>query len=126
LFKANYAAPGATIETVVKDGTFFVTTVRPEAANQPPRSGPVRNAACDAPFLELLAAVTGDGSYVSENVNSGRYAPKAFAGRPDGKDFSLSEYKRSMGRLFVAKCIRMGLHGWPASRANACIVDTQA
>ena len=124
--KSNYAKQGETIELVIRDGTFFVTAVGPEAANRPPKSGSMRDAACDARFIELLAAITGDGSYVSESVNSGRYAPKIFAGRPDGRDFSLPEYKRSMGRLFVAKRIRMGLHGWPASRANPCIIDTQA
>lgn len=126
LFKANYAAPGATIDTIVRDGVFFVTAVGPEAANRPPRSGALREVACDAAFLNLLAAVTTQGSYVSESAHSGRYAPKVFASRPDGKEFSLPEYARAMGRLFVAQRIKMGLHGWPASRANPCIVDTQA
>jgi RecA-family ATPase len=124
--KSNYAKQGETVDLVIREGTFFVTAVGPEAANRPPRSGPGRNDACDAKFLELLAAVKEQGSYVSESVNSGRYAPKVFAARPDGKDYSLPEYKRAMGRLFVAKRIRMGLHGWPESRANACIVDVQA
>ena len=67
--KSNYAKQGETIELVIRDGTFFVTTVGPEAANKPPKSGPGRNDACDAKFLELLAAVTAQGSYVNESVH---------------------------------------------------------
>jgi hypothetical protein len=125
LMKANYAAPGATIDTVLRDGAFFVTAVGPEAANRPPRSGPGRNDACDRKFLELLAAVTAQNSYVSDSVHSGHYAPKLFASRPDGNDFSAPEYSRAMQRLFAAKRLRMGTHGWPLSRASDCIVDVQ-
>ena len=121
--KSNYAKQGETIDLVIRDGTFFVTAVGPEAKR--PKSGPERNAACDEMFLQLLAAVAAQGSHVNESVHSGRYAPKEFRARPDGKDFSLAEFTRAMGRLFAAKRIRVIDFG-PPSRGWRKIIDVEA
>ena len=101
--KCNYARPGETIALVIREGTFFMTTVGPEAAANPPKSGPLRNQACEVKFLELLAAVAEQGSHVNESVHSGRYAPKEFAQHPGRGDFRETEFARAMRRLFEAK-----------------------
>jgi hypothetical protein len=121
--KCNYAKQGETIELVIRSGTFFVTAVGPEAKQ--PKTGPERNAACEETFLQLLATVAAQGSYVNESIRSGRYAPKEFRTHPDGKDFSLAEFTRAMGRLFATKRIRVINFG-PPSKGQRKIIDVQA
>ena len=123
--KSNYARQGEEIELVIRDGTFFVTAVGPEAAAKQRKSGPERNAACDEKFLQLLAALADEGSHVNESVHSGRYAPKEFAQRPGHGDFREAEFARAMRRLFEAKRIRVIGFG-PPSRGWRKIIDVQA
>ena len=124
--KANYAKAGETLELVVRDGVFLLTSVGPEAAAKPPKSGPMRNKSCDAKFLELLVAVGEQGRYVNEAYNSAtHYAPKVFAEIPGGKDFSEPEYTRAMRRLLERKQIRVIEFG-PQSRGWRKIVDMAA
>ena len=111
---------------MVRDGVFLLTSVGPEAAAKPPKSGPMGNKSCDAKFLELLVAVAAQGRYVNEAYNSAsHYAPKVFAKIPGGKDFSEPEYTRAMRRLFERKQIRVIEFG-PQSRGWRKIVDVAA
>jgi RecA-family ATPase len=115
LQKANYARTGETIELVCRNGIFTTAALDAERAAARGQRGPTRDAATDARFLELLAAVKAQGSRVHDMRNSpGRYAPKVFSRRPDGKVFSEAEYARAMQRLFVAKRLRLEAHGPPS------------
>lgn len=105
--KSNYAAPGATLELIWRDGFFSTAALDAEAAKARQR-GPPRNAACDGRFLELLAKAGSEGRHVSDSRNAhGRYAPDVFARMPGGKGFSEAEYTRAMARLFDAGRIRV-------------------
>jgi hypothetical protein len=97
LWKSNYAPPGKTIDLIWEKGVFTTSALDSEKAKT---RGPGRNDACNEKFLELLRAVTAQGGYVHDSANvPARYAPQVFASRPDGKEFSKTEYTRAMMRL---------------------------
>src|SRR4051812_14031577 len=79
LQKANYARQGTTIELVCRNGVFTTAALNPERAEARSQRGPIRDAAVDAKFLELLAKVTVQGTHVRDASNNpARYAPKVF------------------------------------------------
>jgi RecA-family ATPase len=119
--KSNYAAQGAVLKLICRDGVFTTEALDAKAAQG---RGPARDAAAEAKFLDLLGKIEAQGDYVN-NVNNGiRYAPRHFARRPDGRGFSEAEYTRAMQRLFVAGRLRMAPFGLP-SRGKSKLVEIQ-
>jgi RecA-family ATPase len=119
--KANYARPGETIELICRNGVYTTAALDPEQAGLRDRE-PSRDAACEARFLELLAKVRDQGSYVHDanNVPS-RYAPLVFTKRSDGVTYSKAEYARAMQRLFVAGRLRLEPFGKPADEKRRLV-----
>ena len=123
--KCNYAEQGVKIELRCEGGVFSRIDDGPEAAKRPPRSGPERNAWCDAIFLDLLARITAEGRYVNDSRNSaGHYAPKEFTAHPGRMNFTEAEFTRAMRRLFDLQRIKVAGFG-PPSRGQRKIIDVQ-
>lgn len=94
--KSNYAIPGDEIPLVLKDDVFVPKNIVPGAT---PRTGPMRNKACDAKFRDLLDKVRADGRYVNDNKSTPRlYAPKVLARHEDHGDFTEKEFEKAMDR----------------------------
>ena len=95
--KCNYAAPGAEIPLILKNGVFMPKNIVPGAT---PRTGPLRKAAADAKFLELLGKVRDARGYVNDEPSTPRhYAPTVFASHPDHGDFTKQEFEKALNRL---------------------------
>jgi hypothetical protein len=106
--KSNYAAAGEKMELVWWNKLGFTpAAVDPETAKTR-QTGPVREAACDAKFLALLARVRASGDYVNKSDNhAAHYAPAVFSTRSDRGDFSRPEFVRSMNRMLVDGHLRL-------------------
>ena len=116
--KCNYAKPGEQIPLLLKDGVFVPKNIDPGAA---PQRGPMRDAACETKFLELMAKVKAAGDYVNKAVSSkGHYAPKVFARHPDRGDFTQSEFENALNRMFGTR-IRLDEAG-PTGRRHKELV----
>ena len=109
---------------MVRDGVFFRRrNPRPPASH--PSSGPERDAACDAKFLELLAAVEEQGSYVNESVHPAATRRRSSPSDPATVTSREAEFTRAMRRLFEAKRIKVVVFGAP-SKGQRKIIDVQA
>jgi len=111
--KSNYAAPGAKIELVIRDGAFWPKVIDPATA---PLRGPMHDAAVDAKFLELMANVKASGAYVNDSRSvPDRYAPAVFGRHPDRGGFKTTDFTKAMARLMGKGRIRLktasGRHG---------------
>ncbi len=110
--KANYGPRGGAISLHWRDGVF-VRDDEPGGI-----LGAIKKRAAETVFLELLAAVTAEGRFVSEMNRSGNYAPRLFASRPDRQGYRTADFERAMESLFVAKKISVSEYGRPGDRRH--------
>lgn len=108
--KSNYAAQGVALRLVCRGGVFI-----PEALDRETARGPLRNAAAEAMFLELLPRADEANGYVHLSARAPeRYAPAVFAARTDNGGFSKAEFARAMKRLLEAGRLKMVPFGPPS------------
>ena len=95
------------IDLVFRDGAFWPAALNPGAAKL---RGPMRDQACKASFLDLLAQVAKEGRYVNDAANvPSRYAPRVFAPHPHNQRarFSAREFTKAMQALLADGRIKM-------------------
>jgi RecA-family ATPase len=105
LVKANHAASGTTIQLAWQNG-LLVPRAPPGGI-----SGSIHQRTCERVFLELLDKVRAEGRHVSDSRNSGNYAPKLFAQRPDRKGFGKDDFNHAMEMLFSRNEITVAPYG---------------
>jgi RecA-family ATPase len=112
--KANYAKIGDAIDLRWRNGVLLPTEAwrnARTAANPDGMSGafhgPVKQAAAEQTFLELLDRLMDQGRAVSASANAGNYAPKLFAEQPGRNGLRKEDFKRAMEALFAANRIRV-------------------
>ena len=93
--KSNYATRQDEIRLRWRDGVIEPEAVA-VAASQRGRRSP------DDVFLDLLAAVAGDGRPLSAVRNAGNFAPTVFAARPDREGYRKPDFVGAMERRFAA------------------------
>jgi RecA-family ATPase len=106
--KSNWARVGETITMHWVDGVLI--------ADQPP-SGidePIERRNVESVFLELLEKREQEGRPVSANPQSGNYAPKAFAQRPDNQRYTKRDFSAAMETLFAEGLIFSQVYGRPS------------
>ena len=96
--KSNYATRQDEIRLRWRDGVIEPEAVA-VAASQRGRRSP------DDVFLDLLAAVAGDGRPLSAVRNAGNFAPTVFAARPDREGYRKPDFVGAMERLFARNAI---------------------
>jgi RecA-family ATPase len=105
VIKANHAATGNTIPLVWQD-KLLVPDI-PQGGIL----GSIRRRAAERVFLDLLDKVTAEGRRVSASRNSGNYAPRLFAGRPDREGYKKDDFACAMEDLFSRREIITKTYG---------------
>lgn len=105
--KANYSSIGETIALRWHDGVLVPQTGVEGATGAPAR------AAAESMFLTLLDRCMAQDFSVSASSNSGNYAPKIFAKRPDRGRFVRKDFDLAMQSLFASQSIRVAEYGRP-------------
>ena len=101
--KANYASIGETIKLRWSNGVLIPLNHRAGLGGS---SEAAWGAPVDEVFLVLLDRCAAQAVFVSHSKNSGNFAPKIFAKRPDRSGFTAKEFEAAMHRLLAAKRIR--------------------
>ncbi|HTU54975.1 MAG TPA: AAA family ATPase [Acetobacteraceae bacterium] len=99
--KANYAGSGETIRLRWINGALVPLTREGGVV------GSIMRAACEEVFLALLDRCTSQGVHVMDSRNSGNYAPRIFAARPDRDGYTAKDFEKAMQALFGARRIRV-------------------
>ncbi|MCG2625604.1 AAA family ATPase [Bradyrhizobium sp. WYCCWR 13023] len=68
----------------------------------------------DGAFLDVLTKLTRQNRPVSPSAHASNYAPKIIAGHPDGKAYTLRDYKVALERLLAADRIHIASFGPPS------------
>jgi len=97
--KANYGPIGKEIELTWRDGVFV---------RDMPNVDPIGQAT--EVFLRCLDKRDAEGRYASSSSKSENYAPKIFAGMPEGRGYTKAKFQQAMEELFSKKTIRIGEH----------------
>jgi hypothetical protein len=105
VIKANHAATGITIPLVWRNN-LLVPHSSPGGI-----LGSIHRRTCERVFLSLLDKVTAEGRHVSDSRNSGNYAPKLFAQRPDREGFGRDDFRSAMETLFSRNEITNAAYG---------------
>ncbi len=113
--KSNWAKVDEFIEMRWRNGVFI--TDRPGGTVES-----IERRTCERVFLDMMAAVAGEGRYVSDSPHAKNYAPKIFAMRPDRERFKQADFKSAMQRLFAAKKIRPGTYRGANRHEHDCII----
>jgi len=108
--KANYSAMGAVSKLRWNDGVF-VRDDEPTGI-----LGSIKRRAAETIFLDMLAAFTAEGRFVSETRNAGNYAPRLFANRPGRHGYKEADFRKAMETLFAEKKITLIQYGRPGDR----------
>jgi hypothetical protein len=73
--------------------------------------GSIHRRTCERVILDLLEKVKAHGRHVSDSRNSGNYAPRLFAQRPDREGFGKDDFSRAMEMLFSRNEITTAPYG---------------
>jgi RecA-family ATPase len=111
--KANYAGIGDTIRL------HWVNGVLAPIIEQTGIVGSLSRRAVEETFMALLERCTSQGQRLSDSRNSGNFAPKVFAKRPDREGHNARDFEAAMNALFVGKRIAMHVYD---RRGCRCIV----
>ena len=105
-----------------RNGIFTTGAVDPERAAARGQRGPIRDAAADEKFLDLVPKAEQAITYVHYSTTArDHYAPAVFAARKDSGGFSKAEFARAMRRLLETGRIRSVPFG-PPSRGQRKLV----
>jgi RecA-family ATPase len=111
LGKANYARKGEALRMVWHDWAFMREDDLPPD-HQRDHAATVKAAGENLAFLRCLAKATSDRRNVSHQPGS-NYAPKVFAGMPEGKGFKANAFAAAMERLLSLGKIELDADLWP-------------
>jgi RecA-family ATPase len=112
--KANYASTGDAINLRWVNGILAPVT------KQGGVFGSIRRRAVEEVFMTLLDRCAVQGQRLSDSRNSGNFAPKVFARRPDREGHNARDFEAAMVSLFAAKRIAMQTYD---RRGCRCIVS---
>ena len=118
--KSNYAEQGTVLKLICRNGVFTPEALDAAAAET---RGPLRNAAAEVKFIELLPKLEAEIGHVHfSSVARDHYAPAVFAARKDSGGFSKAEFVRAMQRLLEAGRIKMVPFGPPSHGRTKLVI----
>ncbi|MBF0561100.1 MAG: bifunctional DNA primase/polymerase [Alphaproteobacteria bacterium] len=98
--KANYAAIGEEIRLRWREGVFI-----PQETGG--MIGTINRGLAEKAFMDCLDSLDKQGRDVSDSQHAGNYAPRIMRTLPHGREFSVSELREAMERLFERREIQV-------------------